>query len=122
MAIKRSTYDIAAFIHDSVWQRNSLLNDELLASSRLRKMLGHVANTEQVLGLGLKNPALPAHETLTKGRNGLYYFQATAGHEYTGELSMGRYVITPADNPEIAQRFASSLIVNEFIKITEHLI
>lgn len=105
-----TTYEVAAFVHDAVWQRNGVLPDYLLAASSLRRMYGHMTNTEQVVGRGGGDPSLPTFEMLSKGRNGLYYFQATEGF---------KYVITPSSGPEIAQRFASSIIISEFMRLTE---
>jgi hypothetical protein len=116
-----TTYDVAAFIHDAVWLRNSALTEELLADSRLYATHGDTSRVELVICNGDGEPTEPIFETLSRGRNGLYYFQATAGIRYTGRLPLDRCVITPRDRAEIAECFARSMIVREFVRITKDI-
>lgn len=122
MRTSLSTYEVAAFIHDSVWQRNDVLGDGLLATSGLRRAHGNMTKTEQVVGLGNRLPGEPQYETLSKGRTGLYYFFAAEAVAHTGVvLSTGQHVIATSSGEELAERFAQSLIVREFIRLTEQL-
>lgn len=112
-----AAYELASHIHDSVWQHNTILSDEALLNSNMHTSVGHMTGTKQVVTHSTGDPRDPRYETLTRAKNGKFYFQVTEGPEYVGEMSLGRHIITPNSGEDMALRLLDSLTVREFISL-----
>jgi len=119
MAELITQFEVAEHIHSSVWQKNGVFSNEMLHSINFHRRLGHVTATEQVMVFGRGDPTLPGSDVLSwSEKTGYYTFQSTDGPEYTGDLKLGKLLITPEASDEIGRRFAQSLIVGEFLRLT----
>ena len=112
-------FELARFVHDTVWMRNGVLTHEDLQPRSVERAYGTGnSRPEQVVAFSRnRDSADPRSETLSRSSDSRYYFNVNTGPEYTGELSDGRHMITPESDVATWQRLLGSMMVRELIDV-----
>ena len=121
MTERSSAYELAGHIFSTVWCENGLITESDLPEGFgvLKPALGHMTSAEQVVAFGDHgNTDQPIRETLTRAKNGRYYFQATEPYGYTGDDNQLRRIVITANSPEAHMfRLLESKLVSDLFHV-----